>query len=485
MKRSSRLLGTLTPLMMMTAGCGPELVADSMPGPVGVTRSSLVLDNQKFKVNTNISSGERCRVPQSLLADFQPNRQLLIRRGTALRGLCTVETTASASGDFEMSQTGFDNRVKLSGDAATETGSVVQVANEYVAGSAPAIAESASSLNEANTNSSGKVMEYTQRPSGSVVAYTVPHPFEKGTFEQGALIHTADTQRNAIWAAAINNNQRGSLSRYHITATELSGASFPGLGSFLTNRIPYAVSFHGETSCTTSEVKVGGGIELPFRQGVAEIIREALNDPSLRVHWKSGVCFDGSDDDNFVNAMSVDFRGVQLEQDSTIILSDTSRRDTVANAAKSVFDCLIDDADNAPTVTSATTWSANSGGTDYVSAGTCKRFIAEIELPNVAGGHTLSAGASTCVTGHSAHVDYYRWTMGSGGVGYWVRMGGGNLTYADNGAGCSTVFSSEVGYSYVHPGAVGSGSIGTTRLRAVVRASDASGAAVPAFFSVQ
>jgi phage replication-related protein YjqB (UPF0714/DUF867 family) len=484
MKRSSRLLGTLAPLML-AAGCGPESIAESGSGSLGVAHRPLVLDSQKFKVNTSIASAERCRVPQSLQADFQADRQLLIRRGTVLRGLCTVESTASASGDFEMSQEGFDNRVKLSGDADTESTSTVQVANQYAEGSAPAIAEPAASLNDANTNSLGKVMEYTLRPAGARVAYTVPHPFEKGTFEQGALVHQADPQRNAIWAAGINNNQRGTLSRYHITATELSGASFPGLGSFLSNRIAYAVSFHGETSCTTSEVKVGGRIELPFRQGVAEIIREALNDSSLRVHWSSGVCFDGSDTDNFVNAMSVGNRGLQLEQDSTIILSDTSRREKVAHAVKSVYDCLIDDADNTPTVTSATTWSADSGGTSYASTGACKRYIAEIELPNVAGGHTLSAGASTCVEGQSAHVDYYRWTMGSGGVGSWVRIGGGNLTYAGSGAACGPVFSAESGYTYVHPGAQGSGSMGTTRLRAVIRASDASGAPVPAFFSVQ
>ncbi|OJT21463.1 hypothetical protein BO221_26975 [Archangium sp. Cb G35] len=484
MKRSSRLLGTLAPLML-AAGCGPETIAESGPGAMGVTQRALVLDSQKFKVNTSIASAERCRVPQSLQADFPSDRQLLIRRGAVLKGLCTVETTASASGDFEMSQEGYDKRVKSSGDADTESTATVQVSNQYASGMAPAIAEPASSLDDANTNSLGKVKEYTVRPAGAVVAYTVPHPFEKGTFEQGALIHSADPQRNAIWAASINNNQRGTLGQFHITSTEISGASFPGLGSFLTNRIPYAVSFHGETSCTTSEVKVGGRIELPFRQGVAEIIREALNDSSLRVHWNSGVCFEGSDQDNFVNAMSVDLRGVQLEQDSNSILSDTSRREKVANAVKSVFDCLIDDADNTPTTTSATTWSADSGGTGYASVGACKRYIAEIELPNVAGGHTLSAGASTCVDGHSAHVDYYRWKVGSGGVGYWVRIGGGNLTYAGSGAACAPVFSAEPGYTYVHPGAQGSGSSGTTRLRAVIRASDASGASVPAFFTVQ
>ena len=41
------------------------------------------------------------------------------------------------------------------------------------------------------------------------------------------------------------------------------------------------------------------------------------------------------------------------------------------------------------------------------------------------------------------------------------------------------------GYAYVQPGAVGNASSGTTRLRAVVRASSATGAPVPAFFSAQ
>ncbi|SEU15269.1 hypothetical protein [Stigmatella erecta] len=448
-------------------------------------RQSLVLTGQKFVVNGDMGDdNERCRVPSSLLggANFRANRQLLIRRGTTLRGLCTVDVVASTSGFFEMSEDGFSRRVWLNSDPSNDaTGYTVEVSNQYAAGTAPGIAEPATSLTDANTNSAGKVKEYTARASGAQVAYTVPHPFEKYTFEQAELIHNADPVRNAIWALGIDNNVSGTLNYYHITSAEISGASFPGLGSFFSSQITNAVSFHGELSCGTSEVRVGGAIEPAFRQGVAEIIRAELNDPSLRVHWKSGICFDGTAPANFVNAMSIAGRGLQLEQDSTQILGNATRRNKVATATKSVFDCLIDGADNSPTSTPSTPWSVSSGTAAYATSGDCGRYIAEIEVPNVPGGHTLSAGASTCVAGHTAHVDYYRWT----GVGYWVRIGGGNITYVNSGTTCSAQLSTETDYTYLPPGVVGSGSTGTTRLRAVVRASDASGAAVPAFFSVQ
>ncbi len=486
MTRKFLLLGIAAPLCMTAAvGCAPEPGQEERPGPMETARQSLVLTGQKFVVNSVMNGDdERCRVPSSLLGagNFQANQQLLIRRGTTLRGLCTVDVVASTSGDFEMSSAGFLNRVRIFGDPSlTATGSTVEVANEYAAGTAPGIAEPATSLTDANTNSAGKVKEYTARATGAQVAYAVPHPFEKYTFEQAELIHNADPVRNAIWALGIDNNVSGSLSRYHITSAEISADSFPGLGSFVSNKITNAVSFHGELSCTTSEVRVGGAIEPAFRQGVAEIIREELNDPTLRVHWKSGICFDGTAPANFVNAMSIAGRGLQLEQDSTQILGNATRRDQVAAATKSVFDCLIDGADNSPTSTPSTPWSVSSGTANYATSGVCERYIAEIEVPNVPGGHTLSAGAATCVDEHTAHVDYYRWT----GVGYWVRIGGGNITYVDDGTTCSAQLSTETDYTYLQPTGVGSGSSGTTRLRAVVRASDASGAAVPAFFSVQ
>jgi hypothetical protein len=484
MNKKFLLLGIAAPLCMTAAvGCTPEPGQEEGESSLGTGRQSLVLTGQKFVVNVDMDGdNERCRVPSSLLGgtNFQAYRQLLIRRGTTLRGICTVDVVASSSGNFEMSSTGFANRVRIPSDLSyVTTGNTVEVANEYATGTAPGIAEPATSLTDANTNSADKVKEYTARATGAQVAYTVPHPFEKYTFEQAELIHNADPVRNAIWALGINNNVSGHYNFYHITAADIGGASFPGLGTFISNKITNAVAFHGELSCTTSEVRVGGRIGAEFRQGVAEIIREELNNSALRVHWKSGVCFDGTAPTNFVNAMSIAGRGLQLEQDSTEILGYATRRNQVANATKSVFDCLIDGADNSPTSTTTIPWSASSGTAAYATSGACPRYIAEIEFPNAPGGRTLSAGASTCVNGHTAHVDYYRWT----GVGYWERIGGGNIAYVNSGT-CSAQLSTETDYTYIQPTNVGSGSTGTTRLRAVIRASDASGAAVPAFFSV-
>jgi hypothetical protein len=483
MNKKFLLLGIAAPLCMTAAvGCTPEPGQEEGESSVETSRQSLSLTGQQFVVNSTIGSREHCRVPSSLLTagNFMPDRQVKIDRGTVLRGLCTVESTASTSGVFEMNSEGFTNRVYLSGDPSdSSTGFTVTVSNQYGSGPGPHIAEPATSLTDANTNSAGKVKEYTVRALGSQVAYTVPHPFEKYTFEQAELIHNADPVRNAVWALGINNNVSGTLNRYHITSTEISPASFPGLADFVRNNITNAVSFHGEQSCDTSEVRVGGAIEDAFRQGVAEIIREKLNNSALRVHWKSGICFDGSASDNFVNAMSIDGRGLQLEQDSVQILNNSTRRNQVATATKSVFDCLIDGADNSPTSTPSTPWSVSSGTAAYATSGACERYIAEIEVPNVPGGHTLSAGASTCVNGHTAHVDYYLWDA----MGYWERIGGGNISYVNSGT-CSAQLSTETDYTYIQPTSVGVGSTGTTRLRAVIRASDASGTAVPAFFSV-
>ncbi|KFA88355.1 hypothetical protein [Archangium violaceum] len=193
MKRSSRLLGTLAPLMM-AAGCGPETIAESGPGSLGVTHRALVLDSQKFKVNTSISSAERCRVPQSRQADFPPDRQLLIHRGTVLRGLCTVESTASASGDFEMSQEGYDKRVKNSGDAATESIATVQVSNQYASGMAPAIAEPATYAG----SGAACAPVFSAEPG-----YTYVHPGTQGSGSSGttrlrAVIRASDASGASV-----------------------------------------------------------------------------------------------------------------------------------------------------------------------------------------------------------------------------------------------------------------------------------------------
>lgn len=472
MIRAALWTGSSMLLSCVAAGCAGEIIVEeegSAGEAVGATEQALE-ESATFESSAGVTNDEKCRVPAARLnVDFDAGEQLMIKRGTDLRGLCTVDTVASAGANYQMSSTGLTNRVLNAGESSPVSG--VTVSNQYQAGIAPAIAKPATSLNDARSNSADQVKEYMYRsPTAVTVLYAAPHPFEENTFEQAEHIHNQNTSRNAVWAVGIDNNS-GLNDKFHIRSIDINEASFPKLDTLLSYKSRYSVAFHRQVSCT-SDVVVGGLIESPFKQGVAEIISEYINNANIDVTWDEAGCDIGTSSSNFINRVTVDDRGLQLEQKGSV-LDNSTHRTNLDDGVKSVFDCLIDSADDY-VYTSSNSYVLTSSGTSYATNGACPRYIAEIEMTST-GARTLNAGSASCVAGYTAHVDYYRRNASS----LWERVGGGLINYQSVGGMCTPVKVTSGPFPWVTPTVSA-----PNAFRAVVRASDSSGSPVQAYFRI-
>ncbi|WP_434048440.1 MULTISPECIES: hypothetical protein [Sorangium] len=514
------------------AGCGAgETLTDDMmmdgEEPLGTTAQALVRTSRTFNKISAISGDntarkEHCAVEngQFELEDgvavgadvFRENTQVLLSdSNNTLRGLCTVTGQASPGDSSYYMATqgsingGFEARF---GSPTPRTG--ITVSNRWST-TAPlhAIAEPAAALADLTTDTANKIMDFSDRARDAGtrgVLYAAAHPFETGSFNQIQYIHdTLDYQSwDTVWALGVQNQSATADAAFHITATDISGLSFPQLGAFMASksaRLPYAAAFHGfdenNFDCNKYELKIGGGVEPDFRRGVGEIVKEYRGTPALPSgmnigYWDDGTCpLNGEVDDNFINRVTKGNRGLQLEQRSDMLNpmpSSSAWRNDVAEATKSVYDCLLDASDDSDSTTS-TSFMLSGTTTTYGTTGVaCPRWIGEITLSTNASPavYTMTAGAllDTCEVGAHAHVDIYK----KNGDGAWVRIGGGRVQYENVNGSC---VGNEKGWSgggqlnepswSWHPS---SDELGSGTYRAVVRATRASGAPAKAFFRI-
>ncbi|WP_437627825.1 hypothetical protein [Sorangium sp. So ce1151] len=373
-----------------------------------------------------------------------------------------------------------------------------------------AIAEPAATLADLTTDTANTIMEFSDRDRDTGkrgVLYAAAHPFETGTFDQIELIYdTLDYKSwDTAWALGIKNQIPNADGAFHITAADISGLSFPQLGFFMenANNLPYAVSFHSFSStndkCNDYELIIGGLIEPGFRRGVKEIIAEYRGSPAspsgMNIgYWDDGVCeLNGLHPDNFINRVAKGDRGLQLEQRSNMLNptpSSSAWRNDVAEATKSVYDCLLDASDNSSS-TMLTSHMLSGTTTTYGTTGVaCPRWIGEITLSTMADPtlYTMTAGAlldNGCEVGAHAHVDIYKKNTT---LDVWKRIGGGRVQYENVNGNC---VANEKGWGGAgqlneppwswHPS---SDDLGSGTYRAVVRATRASGAPAKAFFKI-
>lgn len=463
---------------------------------------------------TSSAVHENCRVPRQDLngdgvLDVIPDRtQLLIYRGSTLRGVCTV--AGSTTDNFiYMSQTGFNNRVRT-GSETNETLSFPDVRSNH-AGAAGADydlpSQSTNLLSVLTSGSSHSVVEFYKPQSTPQVLYTWPHLFEGGTLPQLTFYNANPGARTweAAWAVGFNNVEDAD-NKFHITSANL-GASFPQLRQHLATSgtpLPYSVSFHAHgTSCSTDvKVRVGGqdgdGTEKPMHRGVAEIIRLSVKDANAftgnaRISYAWNDCFNGEGPLNFVNATNAFGKGIQLEQYYAWINADIDpssavkrRGEDVVSAVRSVFDCLAEPADSAQYTPSTTGYALQATTNGYATAGLCPGFIGDQALDGAGAPFEFSAGLLGCTNGGTAHVDYYRREENASGVERWRRIGGGLIEYDSSCQATKKVLNEagqwETNATVFDPGS--SDISGSAVYRAVVRAEDASGLPAPAFFTV-
>jgi hypothetical protein len=514
----------LLPLSLLAPlGCaGPDVIQVATTSDAVIyqtTHIAVTSDSSKLSalasVGGTLALHENCLVPdQDLDGDLVPDpvpirTQMLIYRGSTLRGVCTV---AGSSGDdtIYVTATAFQYRVTDDVWSSSEPGITVTypTVKSNAAGTAgadyaiPAVTTSTVVGLSSPTNT---VKEYYNTQASPQVLYTWPHLMENGILPE-LEHHTATTGARtweAAWAVKFNSpNTFAPYINFHITSTNI-GASYPMLSQHTAvggQKLPYALSYHSHGSCGNIAVRVGGRggdqSEKAMHRGLAETIHlytyDPVNDPLLfatkKLSYRFGDCFDGAAALSFVNEAPASTQGIQLEQSFSwinTVVGATTRGKKVVDAVRSVFDCLAESAD--ATAGPSAGSSLDSGGSaSYASAGFCPGFIADLQRGDATEIVVQpSAALTTCSGGGTVHADFYRRQTDSG-VQRWRRIAGGRVSYDASCNPTLQILGETTGAWEANPtgfaGAAADRTVaaGTTdSFRAVVRGFDAAGNAAP------
>jgi hypothetical protein len=358
--------------------------------------------------------------------------------------------------------------------------------------------------------------EYTTTPTGTTgitVGYTAPHPTENPAPSGGlgrsylswrAAAGKVDGAHDAFWTLGWRGNRGHCIDdpedngtaticdtkRFHITAAELSFASYPGLAALLGADLDYAVALHGQgarsaATCNTN-IMVGGLVgsdlasdPLGFRRGIAENLRLLVPPESVAGDGKlspghvkyshAGNLLDGCSFDegiattNYVNVLAQDGtvrRGLQLEQGSAL---GAATYQAVGEAVHQLFDCLNAAADVDVHTVASSFAARGSNGTSYATdMNSCHGFIVDATFSTSS--NDFFGGLQTCQVGGKVHLDVYH----RNAAGSWDRIAGGTRIYT----ACSPAVFADVAYdddgvspapSFQH-GLTGAASAGEFRL---------------------
>lgn len=473
---------TMSVGLLAIAGCA----LDAPAADLAAEAAALTVTGMTISANNAIAD-EHCRVHTSRAAQWPAGRQLLVYRGTTLRGACTIDGGGAIGADtIEMSRTMMKNRVWLSADgmdpnnASQIVASIAGVTVRDEAPSAPAapqITSAVTTLAGLEVDGDDTMREYTTTPTGTTgitVGYTTPHPTENPAPSGGlgrsylgwkAAQGKLDAAHDAFWTLGWRGNRGHCMDdpedtgtaticdtkRFHITGTELSFASYPGLTTLAGADLDYVVSLHGQgakaaATCNTN-IMVGGLVgndlasdPLGFRRGIAENLRLLVPPEAVAGDGKlapdhvkyshagnllNSCSFDeGIGNTNYVNVLAQDGtvrRGLQLEQGSVLT---AATYQAVGESVHQVFDCLNATADvNVGTVASSfAAQSSNASG--YATDGNrCNGFIVDATFSTSS--DDFFGGLQTCQVGAKVHLDVYRRNT----AGSWDRVAGGTRTY--------------------------------------------------------
>ena len=143
-----------------------------------------------------------------------------------------------------------------------------------------------------------------------------PHggSIEPGTDQQAELVQAMLAAKGASsWICKGYKPGGGAYTRWHITSTDLSPNSFPGLDQIADRGFTYAVTFHGQKA---NFVLVGGGAPKELRELIRDAIADAIEGSGIDVEVaEPGDSNAGFSAENIVNWMTADgLGGVQIEQ---------------------------------------------------------------------------------------------------------------------------------------------------------------------------
>ena len=155
----------------------------------------------------------------------------------------------------------------------------------------------------------------------------------------------------SCWRCKGWNPDGGAGTRWHITSTDISTASFPRLATIATRGFRYAVSFHGFTEEEEEgrpDILIGGAAPDALKRVMQAVIAYAVAGTGLSVEIANiGDPLDGADEANIVNRLTTDLHnGIQIEQQpqarsGTIPGSDLPRWEAIAAAVADVYRVIL------------------------------------------------------------------------------------------------------------------------------------------------
>ncbi|MFP2930502.1 poly-gamma-glutamate hydrolase family protein [Pyxidicoccus sp. 3LG] len=425
------------------------------------TRTALLSGTLALGTDDSISGyayKEYCHVPQDVLTQLGTGvgRQLRVRTGsgaTLNQGLCTVTQALDAGvGVVRLHSEGVA-RLDMAPDAGVVLTAMHGTNSDKAGITYHVPTETEAELNAMQTQSP-KPNELLERLSddglNNTLIYTAPHGgnIEVQTAEQVERVAPSSTTKVSTWRVkgwyAGSNNAKD---HWHITSTDIHAASFPSLGNVLGRDFKYAVSFHGFSDSTVPDagVLVGGREDEAFRQGVAEVLTDALRGKSLNVtHLPPKLA--GAETENFVNRLALDGKGLQLEQSNT---ARVNHWDVIADAVKAHYTCLIDTTAEDTLTVSGSAQTGTSNGTAYSGTG-CGMYAADITVNPRPVFTPYRVSASTSLTGLSQadctatewYVSLYKWSPAKA---RYSRVGGSRGVGSYVAGACQPVFKSGYG----------------------------------------
>lgn len=172
------------------------------------------------------------------------------------------------------------------------------------------------------------------------LAVIVPHggDVEEGTAEEGERIaEQLSSKCVSAWICKGYKKGGEAYACWHITSTDISEDSFPGLQTIMNRQFRYVIAFHGWKH---NSICIGGSMSDPLKQQIkTEIAKVVPSSIVVDIAGPGSTCpddFNGNDQRNIVNRLGT--YGVQIEQ------SEEAREEygnAIADAVANVFRPLI------------------------------------------------------------------------------------------------------------------------------------------------
>ena len=308
-------------------------------------RARLSEDATRAALNFVEHASEHCAIDRESLRVLGSaiGRQVLVRRSPTVLALYSVAARADVAAPALQVGTVGLARLRKPTAPPPPTPFEVTVETDFVG-----------SGSRSTARLSERVLGESESTSG--LAVLAPHGgrIEVGTDHQATRVYeilARERKPVRAWIAEGFNSATGAHTCWHITATEISERSFPGLGSLFdagTRRGPFAhaVAFHGQND--TEDVVVGGGrprdrahtmLKARLAARIADALRAVTDDPPAVVVRPSGPLA-GAQQRNIVNRVTAAGNGIQLEQPPSV-RDDEQQRDVIAEAVAAFYAELL------------------------------------------------------------------------------------------------------------------------------------------------